>query len=468
MTITRNLLIPCSGPGTRSIGYTKLHKTLIRVGNCAVIDHIINSYTDINKIFVMLGYQADYVREYLSHAGYNNIEYIEIENWSEGQIPSFKQLPVHVFEHPIYYNACDNWSQEVPVVNDNTFFTCTPNNSEHYDTDGNLIYAGISFMQDAYEYYDCLQRSKHNRNDLLIMKELNNLKHQPLDTWYDVGNRESYQETKSHYNDSITVLDKKNQEVYFVNQRVVKLWDDKPYIETNNTAFPHPSPVKCTTHGLSYPHVDGVVNVHSDQYASLFDSLSNLWNYCLVNNVPVYNKELWQDKTWERFDMMCSIDEKYAGVITINGQDIDCTKQFENIDWKKLNWGIFGPCHGDLTLDNIIMSQDTINYIDHRPGKVTDIFYDICKFYLSLFLNCENLDNLDLEDDNIYLNIDYRSESRIGYFRNSEIYKKYSDKIELGVAVLCLCMAPLNVNKELNHKLWLFGMLSLQKALEKS
>ena len=49
-----NLLIPCSGPGTRSIGYTKFHKALIRIGDCAVIDHIINSFADIDKIYITL------------------------------------------------------------------------------------------------------------------------------------------------------------------------------------------------------------------------------------------------------------------------------------------------------------------------------------------------------------------------------------------------------------------------------
>ena len=47
-----NLLIPCSGPGTRSIGYTKFHKALIRIGDCAVIDHIIDSFADIDKIYI--------------------------------------------------------------------------------------------------------------------------------------------------------------------------------------------------------------------------------------------------------------------------------------------------------------------------------------------------------------------------------------------------------------------------------
>jgi len=96
-----NLLIPCSGPGTRSSGYTKFHKTLNRVGACAVIDHIIASYTNIDTVYVTLGYQRERVREYLTHAGYNNIEFIEIDNWSEGQMSSFRQIPEHVFDSPL-------------------------------------------------------------------------------------------------------------------------------------------------------------------------------------------------------------------------------------------------------------------------------------------------------------------------------------------------------------------------------
>jgi len=462
----RNLLIPCSGPGTRSSGYTKFHKALIRVGNKAVIDHIIDSYTNIDTIYVMLGYNSEYIRDYLEHSGYSNIEYIDIANWSEGQIPSFQQLPKHVFDSPVYYNACDNWSLNVPEVNTNTFFTCTPRNASHYDTDGDLIYGGISFIKDADDYYRLLQSSTHNRNDLLVMKELDNLQHCPLDTWYDVGNRDSYQETVNNWEDPISVLDKVNQEVYFVNNRVVKLWDTKPDIQTDNIAFPHPGPVIHSKNGLSYPKVDGVVNVMGTVFEDLFDSLENLWSHCLANNISANNKSLWQDKTWQRFTQMCEIDEKYSDNISVNGLEIDSTSIFERMDWNILNNGVTGPCHGDLTMDNIIMSDDQIHYIDHRAGCVTDIFYDISKFYLSLFLNCQNLSNLEFNDNTITLNLTVGSKKRIEYFRKSYIYQTYKDKLEVSIAVLCLCMAPLNVDKVLNNKLWLFGILSLHNALQ--
>ena len=49
-----NLLIPCSGPGTRSVGYAKFHKALARIGECSVLDHFINSFEDIDKIYITL------------------------------------------------------------------------------------------------------------------------------------------------------------------------------------------------------------------------------------------------------------------------------------------------------------------------------------------------------------------------------------------------------------------------------
>ena len=97
-----NLLITCSGPGTRSTGYTKFHKALIRVGNCAVIDHIINSYTDIDTIYITLGFEGDLIKEYIKHAQYTNVEFIEIKDWMSNQIKSFQQIPEHVFDCLLY------------------------------------------------------------------------------------------------------------------------------------------------------------------------------------------------------------------------------------------------------------------------------------------------------------------------------------------------------------------------------
>ena len=98
-----NLLIPCSGPGTRSVGYTKFHKALIRIGDCAVIDHIINSFADIDKIYITLGYEAEYIQEYIQHSNRKNVEFIECADASIGMKPRFEILTVWYIRIPIKY-----------------------------------------------------------------------------------------------------------------------------------------------------------------------------------------------------------------------------------------------------------------------------------------------------------------------------------------------------------------------------
>ena len=137
----------------------------------------------------------------------------------------------------MYYNACDNWSTIVDTVDSNTWFTCTPDNAQYYDTSEDAVYSGISFIKDSQQYYDILQSTDISRNDLLLLQQLNDLQSKALVDWYDVGNVESYRTVQQDA--SFSVLDKTQQEIYSVNDRIVKLFVNKPDIQPNNN-YPHP------------------------------------------------------------------------------------------------------------------------------------------------------------------------------------------------------------------------------------
>ncbi len=465
-----NLLIPCSGPGTRSVGYTKFHKALIRIGNMAVIDRIIQSYTDIDTIYITLGYEANIIREYIEHAGYTNIEFIYIDDWMSNQIRSFQQIPEHVFEEPLYYNACDNWTTSVPEPVGNTYYTCNPIDSQHYDTSGEEVYAGIAYIQDSKQLYNILQHSELTRNDLLLYQKFNQLNSIPLDDWYDVGNRNSYETCRQQFNDDFGILDKTNQEFYKVNQRVVKLFEHKPDINFKNMAFPHPQPVTQGEHGISYDFVEGRVNPVNGEFTHLLSTLVRLWEFSLHNNQQTYDTKLWQDKTWERFNLMIEQNPEFAGSIIINGKTIDPVRIMENLPWPMLCSGIQGPAHGDLVLDNIVVGDDKIHYIDHRPGIVEDVYYDMCKFYHSLHLHNTNLKSawhLTTHQDQyiIELKLTKTDYERREQFYNTGLYKWNKRKIELSVGCIWLSMAPLNVDQELNKFLFLLAMEKLNEQL---
>ena len=459
-----NLLIPCSGPGSRSIGYTKFHKALIRIGDCAVIDHIIKSFENVEKIYITLGYEAEYIQEYIQHTGRKNVEFIPIENWNSSQIASFKQIPRHVFDEPVYYNACDNWSTSVATVDKNTWFTCTPENAQYYDTSEDVVYSGISYIKDSKEYYDILQATDINRNDLLLLQQLNDLQSVALDDWYDVGNEQSYHTVKQDA--SFSVLDKTQQEIYNVNNRIVKLFHNKPQIHLNNN-YPHPTPIEHSERGLSYQRVDGKVNPFNGDFDKLLNNLVDTWRFSLNNNIPCVNKALWQDKTWERFDQIVQQFPEFGGTIMINDSYVDCTRIVENIDWDLVSTGVVGACHGDLVLDNIIVGDNQIHYIDHRPGVVNDIFYDICKFYHSLSLHNDNLKRYKLQEEHkvykVNLSPSDEDKIRLAVFKNSDVYRQNQRKIELGVGCIWLSMSPLNVDKNLNKFLFLLAIEQLRK-----
>ena len=92
---------------------------------------------------------------------------------------------------------------------------------------------------------------------------------------------------------------------------------------------------------------------------------------------------------------------------------------------------------------------------------MNDVFYDVCKFYQSLHVHSNNLANLVAGKDFITSDDTVRLE----LFRDSDVYKNNKHKIELGVGCLWLCMAPLNVNRELNHQLFVWAMKHLAETM---
>jgi|TARA_R110000868_G_scaffold1415_2_gene11038 hypothetical protein len=467
-----NVIIPCSGPGSRSSSYSKFHKTLIRIADKAVINHIIDSYPSAKTIYIMLGYNEHYLRQYIEHCGYNNIKYINVENWEESQFASLRQIPREVFDEPFYLNSCDNWSTLVPLATENTAYFCKPHNLDYYDTVDNRAFAGIGYVKDGVAFYDSLHRLTASRNDYLIYNELANLEHADLTDWFDVGNSESYAITARLFSDNFSLLDKTHQEIYRVNNNIIKLFkkntNNLVIPLTTSQAYPHPQPIKFTDNAISYTFIEGITNVEGAEFDRVFDNLKLLWQFCINNNKNINSKNMWQEKTFERFDQLTAHYPEFTKTIYINGQLVDPIRVLEYAKWADINTGIYGPCHGDLNLDNIILTTDVIHYIDHREGQVLDIFYDICKFYHSLHLNNKNLKNFSIEynNTNAYtISIDFPSadQTKIDKFRNTDLYKKYKDKIELGVGCIWLSMAPLNVDDQLNKFLFLYAIKHLKE-----
>ena len=115
-------------------------------------------------------------------------------------------------------------------------------------------------------------------------------------------------------------------------------------------------------------------------------------------------------------------------------------------------------------VDNIIVGEDQIHYIDHRPGVVNDIFYDICKFYHSLRLHNINLENYHLtQDANGYIIKIFQSEEdsiRLNQFRCRPLINAQTQN-RIGCWLYLASHESLNVDKDPNKFLFLLGIEQL-------
>ena len=111
--------------------------------------------------------------------------------------------------------------------------------------------------------------------------------------------------------------------------------------------------------------------------------IQDTWRFSIHNNIACTNRSLWQDKTWERFDQIVQQFPEFSGTVQVNGQQIDCTRTVENIDWDSVSTGLVGACHGDLVVDNIIVGEDQIHYIDLDP-ELSMIFFMIFVNFIQL------------------------------------------------------------------------------------
>ena len=105
------VLLTTSGLGSRLGNLTKFtNKSLVRIGDKAVISHIIESYPQDVEFVVTLGHYGSHVRQYLTLAHSDRkIQFIEIDNYvGEGSSLLYSiSLCEEYLQTPFVFHACD-------------------------------------------------------------------------------------------------------------------------------------------------------------------------------------------------------------------------------------------------------------------------------------------------------------------------------------------------------------------------
>ena len=512
--MTKTVLITTSGIGERLGTITKYtNKSLVKVGDKYAICYIIELYNECDTEFIItLGYYGNYVKDFLLLAYPNKIfKFVDIDLFvGIGSSLGYSMLKSKEYlQKPFIFHCCDsiildsiifeenkNCLYVYPYKNSNNYTNIKGNNNivteinnkNHIDFD--YIYTGVSYIYDYKLFWNNLQdlyESNTNNSSLndvdsisLMLKNNITFKYSVLEKWYDTGNLDSYETIKNEIKCNYNVIEKNNESLCFLDDRVIKFINDsdinkKRVIRGKNLYPLSPKIIGYSDNFLSMELIDGEIlsNCYENKiiYNLLNWSNKNLWNEKIVN--PKYIdccKRFYITKTLNRLSNLTFLENEKN---LING--LQCKNIVNFIKELPENFLVndtFTKFHGDFILDNIIKTKDSFKLIDWRHEfdnelYYGDIYYELAKLRHNIIFNHSNILNglfkIEYKNDQVILDIkcNYFLIKQLEDFEKFVNENKYDmNKIKIITSIIWLNMSPLYDGK-LSEFLFYFGKYNL-------
>ena len=490
------ICILTAGKGTRMGPVDKnINKALLPIKGKAIISHIIEYFDHDDEFVIGLGYMGKQVRDYLTVAYPDRLfHFVNIDKFEgEKSGPGYSLLCCKNFLlEPFYFIPCDCLfdSDFRSVPNGNWIGTKAVNSeeSENYCNakvkDGIVVdmkdkeicsseyvaFTGFLYVKDFEIFWKNLEDTKTIKGEHQISNGLKGLMDGPglfgvEMNWTDLGDIKKYRnEKKKEYDYN---FEKTDEFIYFVNDQVIKFFADKKSVSDRvkrSRIKPEIFP-KVTGRGeqlFSYPFLKGGTFYNKGNY-KLFEILLNWLDQKLWERKNVSPEKMsklceifYKEKTLKRFEMFNSLYPDYQYPDEINGEKVSLLPQLlKEIPWEKLYEGIPSFIHGDLQFDNIIINQNSNDFmlIDWRQdfaneSEFGDIYYDIAKLYGGIILN------YDLIKKGLFTISQNKSEVIID-FAQRNMTEKYIEILENFVK---------SKNLELDRVLLLVGLIYVNMA----
>tara|TARA_R110000868_G_scaffold2821_2_gene19532 strand:+ start:1479 stop:3023 length:1545 start_codon:yes stop_codon:yes gene_type:complete len=431
------VLITTSGLGSRLGNLTKFtNKSLVRVGDKPIITHIIESYPKDNEFVVTLGHYGSHVKQYLSLAHSDrNIEFVEVDNYvgnGSSLLYSISLCEDHL-QCPFIFHACDtilpknytssidfstNWSiggsgdnsQSYRTINcfDNQIKSINEKGEQNFD----FIYIGVSGIKDYLIFWNTCKDILNSVSDIglsdcHVISRMNNFITIPINEWYDIGNIDALKRTRSKIKGTIRVLDKEDENIFIVNNFVIKFFHNKKIcydrvLRTKSLGNLVPKLLDSTENFYKYEYINADLMsdvVDRDKFSKLLEwSNHNLWVEREQENFYSNALSFYKDKTLLRIEKFLDKHNLTDNVDIINGVEVPKIKDLvSKINFKDIVGANPTGFHGDFILDNILIS-DSFTLIDWRQDfngiiESGDMNYDLAKLNHNLVLNHEMLRN---------------------------------------------------------------------------
>lgn len=529
-----------AGPGKRLGTYTKyFNKALLRVGDKAAISHIIEYFPKGYEFVIAVGYLGDIVEQYIKAAHPDlKVTFVKTDKFEgEGSGPGYAiQQCQEYLQEPFYIWTCDTLVGEwdyvgfldanetwlgysvaesldgefscLEITNDNvTYF-----NEKYASNYTKNAFIGCCFIKNYEAFFKGI-----NENPTIVQGQFqlsagfDEVLHRTKDivkakkfVWHDIGNLENLQKTRQSFKAKIENLDKVDEEIYFLGNRVVKYFFDSK-ICTNRIKRAEilnkfvPQLIHKSNNFYSYDFLEGkdLFDVGYSLYVMIQDFLSyteksDLWKEIKLSpeeSMKFQNAciEFYYRKTKTRLDNLYKQLNITDSSTEVNGVVIPPLSDIlSSLSWHELLHGF--PClmHGDMAISNIIYNNKESSYklIDWRQdfGGITefgDAYYDLAKLNASLVFphdlikskkyklltNGNKIEfSFNKEDYKKYKNCQYQFNS---YIREDSVNGLDLKKIQQLTAIVLLNMSSLH-EYPLNVILYYLGKEKLWKSINEN
>jgi hypothetical protein len=325
-----------------------------------------------------------------------------------------------------------------------------------------------------------MDSSLHEGHVINKMLENTNFKFLSTDEWYDIGNVGELEKTKTNFKAEASVLEKKEESIYFFEDSVIKFFKNKTIAENRVKRASHlagltPQILDSSSNFYKYKKEPGELLsevVTEDLFSDFLDwAQKNLWKIQeKSDNFNSLCHDFYISKTLKRVDAYL---KNNSDPREINQVSVKPIKQILSaIDQKWLTDGICSTFHGDFILDNVLKTKSGYCLLDWRQdfaGSLSggDIYYDLAKLNHNLVVNHQIVNN----------GLFNASEKKCFILCNSTLLEcqktlhtfllrnRYDlKKVKLLTALIWINMAPLH-EYPFNQFLFNYGKLNLAKMV---
>ena len=508
--------IIAAGKGSRmGSEYSLTHKTLLPLGNKAIISHIFELFDSSCEFVVIVGYKSNLIIDYISiaHPGLN-VTYVEVDNFDgPGSGPGYSlYCAKELLNSPFFFTASDtiitgslpefneNWIgiQEVPSPENWCSITLNPDGDvkdifykKH--SSAKHAFVGAGYIKDFELFWQGLGKQNLHDNELQVINGLESLLAVKLGTrtlnWIDTGSKEQYNIALKKFHKNFSFVGKSTDLTYKINNTVIKYFPDKTSAKlryeralTHNNAF---APVQqLIGNYFSCDFIEGKLLSQARTYLNYKYFLAwaekNLWRDLEIPQKIKHEtlRLFYIEKTLGRLNDFCVKYLKGAEVPQMNINSMSCLPVSEiltQIADELCQVGQPSYFHGDLHEDNIfLLPNGSFKLIDWREsfGSTSDWgdrYYDLAKILHTLELSVDTMDKggfvINQSENGIFINhnVEFSSLDATQAFWEFVKERKYDERrIRVINAIIFVNMSPL-YNCELANYLYLLGRYQINK-----